>query len=562
MERLVATLKKPVSSVGEAAFLLGLFTFISQVLGLFRDRLLAGTFGAGRELDIYYAAFRFPDLIFVTIASLVAMSVLIPYLSDAKTKGKEFFDTLISDLFMCFSVVILLVCVAAYFLMPFLVGKTFSGFSPADLERVVMLSRIILLSPIFLGLSNLMGSVAQSFGRFVAYAIAPALYNLGIIFGTFFLVPKFGIAGVAGGVAIGAFLHFLIQIFSVRKVISVGGLFKFREKLSVAFYRIKNILLISIPRTIALSANNLAILGILVIGSFLGAGAISSFTFSNNLQSVAISIVGVSFAMAVFPVLSDLFRAGNTEKFKFEFISTFRKIVFFTVPIACFLVVFRAHIVRLVLGSGQFSWDDTRLVAAALAIFALSLAFQSLYHLFVRALYAMGDNKKTFFSSIGGAISMILVALLWFKWSESSIEVSGFVDALFKVSDIPGTLMLAMPIGFVFGVILECLILWWFVEKKIKFTKEIVKPVFHSLGAGVIGSASSYAILHYTAQFFALNKFVGLLMHAFSAGIVGLIIMIATLVLLENKEVEIFMQGFTRRFSGVKPMAVETDVLS
>lgn len=562
MERIVATLKRPVSSVGEAAFLLGFFTLISQILGLLRDRLLAGTFGAGRELDIYYAAFRFPDLIFVTIASLVAMSVLIPYLSKAKKQGKEFFDTLISDLFLCFSFVIVLVCLVAFFLLPVLIKKTFSGFSPSDIEQAILLSRIILLSPIFLGFSNLLGSVAQSFGRFFAYAVAPALYNLGIILGLLILSPRFGITGVAVGVAFGAFLHLLIQVFSLKGVVSIKELLKFKEKLFVAFIRIQKIVLISIPRTIALSANNLALLGILVIGSYLGAGAISSFTFSNNLQSVAISIIGVSFAMAVFPVLSDLFRAGETEKFKDTFVNTARKIIFFTVPTACFLVVFRAHIVRLVLGSGSFSWEDTRLVAAALAIFALSLSFQSLYHLFIRTLYAMGDNKKTFFSSVGGAISMVVVAFFWYKWSVLNPAIQGFVDALFKVSDISGTLMLAMPIGFVFGVVVECLILWMFVEQKIHFTKEIIKPVFHSLGAGIIGAASSYAVLQYTGAFFALNKFVGLLMHAFVGGVVGLSVMIATLILLENEEAKVFLQSFTRKFSGVKPIAADTDVLN
>src|SRR3989344_4125834 len=562
MERIIATLRRPAQNVGEAALLLGLFTFLSQVLGLLRDRLLASTFGAGRELDLYYAAFRFPDLIFVTVASLVAMSVLIPYLSQAKNRGQDVFKTLVSDLFLCFSTAIILVCAVVFFLLPYLISHTFSGFSAAEISKVVLLSRVILLSPIFLGFSNLLGSVAQSFGRFAAYAAAPAFYNLGIILGAFFLAPRFGILGVVFGVALGAIFHASIQIISLKGIVSLSELFKIRDRISVAFNRIKNIVLVSIPRTVALSSGNIALLGILAIGSFLGAGAISSFTFANNIQSVIISIIGVSLAMAAFPVLSDLYSKEEKQEFRLAFLSTARKIIFFTVPAACFLVVFRAHIVRLVLGSGAFSWEDTRLVAATLAIFGLSLAFQSLYHLFIRTLYAMGDNKKSFFSSIAGALSMIVVAFLWYRWSINNLSVGQALDSLLKVSDIPGTQMLAMPIGFVVGAVVECLLLWVFVERKIHFTRNLLRPIFHSFGAGIIGATSSYAILQYTGVFFALNKFVGLLMHAFVGGIVGILVMIATLILLENEDIKTVFRSLSRRFSGVKPMAADTDVLS
>jgi len=562
MERVIGVLRKPVSNVGEAAFLLGLFTFISQLLGLLRDRLLAGVFGAGKELDIYYAAFRFPDLIFVTVASLVAMSVLIPYLADAKTKGKEFFDTLVSDLFLCFSFAIVIVCGIVFFLLPTLISHAFSGFSPNEIAKVVLLSRIILFSPIFLGFSNLLGSVAQVYGRFVSYAIAPALYNLGIILGTILLVPYFGVFGVAVGVAVGALLHVTTQATSLSGIVSLKELLGFREKLGVAFKRINKIVWISIPRTIALSSSNLALLGLMSIGSFLGAGAISAFTFGNNLQAVTVSIIGVSFAMAAFPVLSNLFRAGELVKMRQELINTARKIVFFTVPAACFLIVFRAHLVRIILGSGHFNWEDTRLVAASLAIFSISLAFQSLYHLFIRTLYAMGDNKKSFYSSISGAISMVVVAFVWYKWSLVNPLPSEILNSLLKVSDVPGTQMLALPIGFAFGAIVECLLLWVIVERKISFTKNIIKPVFQSVGAGIIGAASSYEVLQYTGKFFVLDKFVGLAMHAFIGGVVGLLVTCATLVLLGNEEVRVLLQSFTRRFSGIKPIAADTDVLS
>lgn len=562
MERIVATFKRPISNVGEAAFLLGAFTLLSQILGLFRDRGLASVFGAGRELDIYYAAFRFPDLIFVTVASLVSMSVLIPYFSDAKNRGKEQFDILVSDVFACFSLAVIVVCFVVFIFLPALIGKTFPGFSVSEIEQVVLLSRIILLSPILLGFSNLLGSVSQVYGRFAAYAVAPALYNLGIILGTFFLVPYFGISGVAMGVALGALLHLLVQAFSLRDIVNIRDLLQFREKFSQAFSRIKSIALVSIPRTIALSSTNLALLGLLSIGSLLSAGTISVFTFSNNLQTVVVSIVGISFATAVFPVLSNFFKQNEIERMRGEFVNTARKVIFFTIPATCFLIVFRAHIVRLILGSGQFSWQDTRLVAAALAIFALSIVFQSLYHLYMRVLYAMGDNKKTFFSSIAGAISMVLVAYLWHKWTLFDPAPNFVLATLLKIADVPGIEVLALPIGFVFGVVVEMLTLWLVVESKIRFSRFLWKPIFHSFGAGLIGSTVSYVVLQYTGAYFALDKFVGLLMHAFVGGVAGILVAVATLVLLDNEEMRVLTGSLQRRFSGVKPIVTDTDVLS
>lgn len=562
MERIVATLKKPVSNVGEAAFLLGLFAFLSQFLGLARDRLLAHTFGAGTELDIYYSAFRVPDFIFVTIGSLVAVSVLIPFIASAKRESREAFELFISDVFTCFSIAIVFFCALAFVLMSLIVPKLFPGFSPDELGQIILLSRIILLSPLFLGLSNLIGSISQSYGKFVAYAMAPAIYNLGIIFGVIFLTKSLGIAGVAVGVSFGALLHLLVQMTTLTDIIPFETLCNFHKKISESFFRIKKVFLVSIPRTLSLASSNLAVFGLLSIGSVLGAGAISSFTLANNLQSVIVSIIGISFALAVFPVLSQLFNSGDNDRMKLEFVNTFRKIIFFTIPAACFIIVFRAHIVRLVLGSGAFSWEDTRLVAASLAIFALSLTFQSLYHLFMRALYAMGDNKKSFISSISGAVVMVLGAVLWQKYSLINPLPSEILGAFLKVEDVAGKAMLALPIGFVLGTIVECTALWVMVNKKIHFTKDIIKVTFHSVGASVIGAASSYVILQYTDSFFTLNKFVGLLMHATVAGISGLLIFIATLVLLENEEIYVFLKSFTRKFSGVKPLAVETDVLS
>src|SRR3989344_1044772 len=174
VRKILGFLYRETNTINQAALLLGLFAFLSQVLAFLRDRLLAHIFGAGSELDIYYAAFRIPDLIFVAVASGVSLSGLIPF----------------------FSVLIIIISGLTFFLMPVVSKILFKGFSDATLAEVIFISRILLLSPILLGFSNLLGSLVQAYNRFTIYALAPLLYNAGIIIGIIFIATRLGIVGV------------------------------------------------------------------------------------------------------------------------------------------------------------------------------------------------------------------------------------------------------------------------------------------------------------------------------------------------------------------------------
>lgn len=225
VNRIFSILKKEVGGLHEAAFLLGFFALASQILALSRDRLLAHTFGAGSTLDIYYAAFRIPDFIYTSVASLVSLTVLIPFLSRYFSESDEYVNTrakeFLSSVFSSFLLIILGVSILAFILMPYLVPLVAPGFNASQISELIALSRIMLLSPILLGVSNLFGSVTQLFKRFFVYALAPVFYNLGIISGIIFLYPIFGLSGLAFGVIFGAFLHMLIQI----PIVVENGLF-------------------------------------------------------------------------------------------------------------------------------------------------------------------------------------------------------------------------------------------------------------------------------------------------------------------------------------------------
>src|SRR3989344_5054136 len=323
MEKVLRIFGREYNNINQAAILLGFFAFLSQILGLFRDRSFAHFIGPGPELDVYYAAFRIPDLIFISIASLASITVLIPFLS-AKMKGEEGMEhakKYLSDVFTVFFFVMVLVALVFFFLMPKLIFFIAPGFNEEMQTKVIELSRIMLLSPILMGLSNLFGTVTQFFRKFFVYSLSPILYNLGIIFGVIFFYPRFGIKGLAMGVILGAMMHFLIQ-FSASNMCGLSP----RLSRSINFSDIKKTVFTSLPRTLGLAFNSIALISIIAHASFFKSGSISIFNLSFNLQSVPLNIIGISYAVAAFPTLAKSASSGNMDEFKKQVRSTARQI--------------------------------------------------------------------------------------------------------------------------------------------------------------------------------------------------------------------------------------------
>jgi len=243
MEKIFKFFGKEYVNINQAAILLGLFAFFSQVLGLIRDRLLAHFIGPGLDLDVYYTAFRIPDFIFISVASLASITVLIPFLAPKiqnKVVTKEA-ERFLNNIFIVFFSALVLISLIVFFLMPFLVPLVAPGFDALVQGKVVAISRIMLLSPILIGLSNLLGTVTQLFRKFFIYSLSPVFYNLGIIFGIVLLYPIWGLCGLASGVVLGAFLHFYIQLFSAK---SCGFIPKF--VFTVNFKEIKEVIFTSL----------------------------------------------------------------------------------------------------------------------------------------------------------------------------------------------------------------------------------------------------------------------------------------------------------------------------
>lgn len=549
---------KEISGLHEAAYLLAFFAILSQLLGLVRDRLLAYSFGAGGTLDIYYAAFRIPDLIFVTAASIVSISVLVPFLIEKLDESFDLGKKFVDNIFSFFFILILGTSLLAYFLIPYLVPFIFPGLNEADkISELIAITRILLLSPIFLGLSNFFASITQVYRRFLIYALSPLLYNIGIIIGIVFFYPIFGLQGLVFGVILGAIFHFSIQIPFVRR----QGLIP-RLLFSIDFAGIKKAIFLSIPRTITLGASQIGLIFLVSFASRMSEGSISIFNFSWNLQSVPLSIIGVSYSIAAFPTLSRLFSSGQKKEFLQQIITSSRHIIFWSIPVSVLFIVLRAQIVRTILGAGKFSWEDTRLTAASLALFTISIIAQSLTLLFVRGYYAMGNTKKPLFAGLFSGVMIIFFAYFFIKIFNAFPIFRYFIESLLRVDGITGTAALMLPLGYSLALIVNCAILAINLHKDFPdYIKAVTATLFQSFSASIIMGFAAYLALNIFDKVFNLNKLIGIFSQGLFSGIIGIFALILTLKLLKNKEVDEIWKTMHKKIWKAQPIAPDAPEL-
>lgn len=557
VRKILSFLYKETPSLNQAALLLGLFALLSQVLAFLRDRLLAHIFGASTELDIYYAAFRIPDFIFITVASVVSLSVLVPFIIEKESLGREVLKDFVNNIFSFFSILIIIVSGLAYLLMPTISSVLFKGFSDVALTEVVSISRVLLLSPIILGFSNLFGSLTQAYNRFTIYALAPLLYNAGIIIGIILLAERLGVMGVAIGVVLGASLHTLVQL----PFIAFSGLLP-RLSFHLDFSSIARVVSISLPRTLTLSMTSIAGIFLVSMASLMTAGSVSILSFSLNLQSVPLSIIGVSYSLAAFPTLSRRFRDNNVEAFREQMATTARFIIFWSLPLTVLFIVLRAQIVRVVLGSGLFDWEDTRLTAAALALFTLSSMFQCLLLLFMRGFYSAGFTRKPFFINLVSTAFLIISTWGLVKFFYLSEGFRYFMSALFKVEDLPGSVVLMLPLGFSIATIINGFLHWIVFEKEFRgFSQGVTRAFFDCFGASVIMGAIAYVGLNIFAPLFNVDTLPGIFLQGALAGLLSVAVGIIVLILLKNRELVEIWHVIHQKFWKMKVIATDPEIV-
>jgi len=555
VSRVIGFLYREVKGLHQAAYILALFTLGSQALAIVRDRTLAHQFGASETLDIYYAAFRIPDVLFVLFASVLSVYVLLPFVVRAHEKNKQAAQELLSSIFTWFVLLYIAIATLVWIAAPYLASFLFPGFTETVLGEVVAIMRILLLQPLLLGLSSLAGVVTQMHNRFVVYAVSPILYNLGIIFGAVFLVESFGVTGLAFGVLIGAFLHMAIQLPLLWRY----EIF-FYPRLTFPLKELKAIMHIAVPRALTLTLGQLQFMFFVALASLMAVGSVSVLQFAYNLQSVPLAIIGVSYSVAAFPVLTTLYTQAKTAEFQQYILSALRHIIFWSIPALFLIVVLRAHIVRLVLGSGQFDWDATRLTAAVLALFAFTLTIQCVLLVLLRALYAGSRVYAPLIITAIGVICGALSAYVSYVILTTQPTVTTAVANLLRVSEISGVEVLAIPFGFMVGILVELLIMVVVAARvfTMSFTS-LLPTILKSLIASTGGAVATYATLQFVVEGVNQAKFMGVFLQGVTAAIVGVLTIAILFYLLKSKEFDEVVHSSKNRLRRFKEPYIKSE---
>lgn len=548
VKKILTFLNKEFHGVNEAALLLGGFAFLSQLLGLIRDRTLAHVVGAGPVLDTYYAAFRIPDFLYISIASLASITVLMPFLMEKMNSGEngaEKARKFLNGIFSVYMMFMVAISTVVAFCMPYIARYIAPGFTEVQLHSLIITSRIMLLSPIFIGLSNLIGTITQLFRNFFIFSLSPVFYNIGILVGICFLYPIYGVYGLAYGVIIGAMLHLSIQIPTVVR----HGFFP-NLTTNIVWKEILHVVKVSAPRTFTLSCNSLAFMVLIAMASTLKAGSISLFTFSYNLQSVPVGIIGISYSVAAFPILVKSFSMKDMDNFITHITSAARQIIFWSLPVITILAVLRAQIVRVILGSNTFSWSDTRLTAAAVALFVISLASQSLVLLFVRGYYAAGNTKKPLAVNVFSSIMVVVFAYVFIYIFRTYPNILSSLEVLLRVHDVPGTIMLALPLAYALGSILNFFLIWILFKKDFLngASSKLGRTFIESLCAALVMGVVAYIALGIFDDIFTITTGRGIFLQGFFSGIIGILSGICVLALMKNKELIALMKALDHKF--------------
>jgi putative peptidoglycan lipid II flippase len=519
---------KSIDNITTAAALVAASSLASRILGVVRDRILAGSFGAGVTLDSYYAAFRIPDLIFNLVVLGALSAGFIPVFSslikdrngESGDKNKDAWQ-LVSNILNFLLILLVILSALGIIFSGSLTKLITPGFSLEQQQEVAVLTRIMFLSPIFLGLSGIMGGILQSFKRFLVYSLAPILYNLGIIVGALYFVDLWGASGLAWGVVLGAALHFVVQIPSVYRL----G-FKYKTFISWGDKNIRKIAAMMVPRTMSLAISQINLVVITIIASGLAEGSLTAFNFANNLQAFPVGIFGISFAIAAFPSLAE--SASDYQKLVKHFSNTIRQILFFVIPASVLIIALRAQIIRVVLGTGNFDWRSTFMTMDALGFFALSLFAQATIPLLTRVFYAKHNSKTPFYF---GLIAILVNIFLSFYLSKS-LGVAGLALA-FSIANIINLILL-------FG--------WLYVKVGALDFPRILTSVFKFSVSAIAAGLATQITKFLVWPFIDMTKFLGVFTQLVTSFLAGILVYALFCYLLGSEEFFHFISSLKRRW--------------
>lgn len=380
------------TSMLSSTLVIASMVILSRVFGFLRYRVLVGYFTKD-QLDVFFAAFRIPDLIFEILITGALTASFIPFYikyQQDKTKQSEYVSTIINIITIVLFVIVIILILFAHPIMKLLTP----GFSDAKIDQITFFSQVLLLGQLpFLALGNFLTGISQANKRFLIPALAPVLYNVMIIIVTLLFASGYSLLAPVMGVVTGALLFFLVQL----PVISHS---KFHYQFIIKkAEELKDFFKIIVPRIFTTVIAQIDATVDLTLTSLLGSGSYTMFYFAQHLQLLPVAVIGISFSQASLPYLSEMVREKRIEEVKRVITDSILNIFFLTIPIAAFFIFARTPLVRLFFGGPKFDWDATVGTAVTLSLMSLALPFHSIYYFLTRCFYAFFDSKTPFYIS-------------------------------------------------------------------------------------------------------------------------------------------------------------------
>ncbi len=421
-------LEKQQSSIISAAAFITIANILSGLSGFLRNRMLLSIFYTtkiGREeFDAFFFAFQVPDMMFKLIILGALSAAFIPvFMSHKKNSEQDAFhmtSVLMNALLCIFFVIGLIVFIFAH---PLTLLQAGSAYNAHQITIAENLTRIMLFAQFFFGISNFFSGMLQSYKKFILPAIAPIIYNIGIVIGSYFFGPLVGIYAAGIGVVLGAFLHMLIQLPSVYKL----G-YRHHFSLNIHHDGAKKVIKLTPARTTTLGISEVQDL---IIGKFVTSISNTSyvvFSLALSLMTLPIRFFGVPIGQAALPFLSAESDEKDLHHFRDLVLQLIHQISFFAFPASVLLLILRIPIVRIIYGTHNFPWATTLITARVLAIISFSITAQAIVQLLIRAFYALKNTKTPL--KIAMVTSSIYVIMSWIAVFIFKIGIDGIAIAV------------------------------------------------------------------------------------------------------------------------------------
>jgi putative peptidoglycan lipid II flippase len=529
-------LEREQSSILSAATIIGVSNMLAGLTALLKYRVVLGLFG-GAELSAATLAAQVPDMIYKLIVFGAMSAAFIPVFTHYKKQGDEEAFRMTSALMnIVLCIFLIFAGIVVVFASPLAHLQAGSAFTPEQIVIATNLTKIMLAAQFFLAISSFLGGILQSYKRFILPSLASIIYNVGIMIGSWFFAPTFGIYAIGIGYVLGAFLHMAIQLPSVWRI----G-FRYRFLFQPRHAGVRRVAKLTPARIFTLGISEVQDL---FLGKFVTSISTTSLLILNlavSLMTQPIRLIGTPIGQAALPFLSDESDQKDLIHFRDLVLKLIHQISFFVFPASVLLLILRVPIVRIVFGVQELPWSTTLITARVVAIISVSIAAQAIVQLLIRAFYALKNTRTPLYISI--VTAALTVAGTWFFVFVMKMAMTGVAIAISTAA------------------IVEMLLFLYFLDRRVKGFARMAfwVPQFKMITASFLMVVFLYLPFRILDELvFNTSKTVELILLTIVTSTIGMVVYIYFAALFDVRELYI-VRNILNKFSGWKKILGESD---